>query len=230
MQNPEQELDAYNFTVNSIAELYNLRALCHFMGGDTRLATADYSSAIKLNPDEAKYHHGRGGCHVMIDNNDQAVEDLSKAIMLNSHGVSSRFVENSHSIRGIAFLNLNDCENALSDFDAAIGLEVSLRDSYTGRAACRLHFGQYQSALSDLDTAITRTEDPTTLENESGYITFHLDTWYPYALRGLAHSMLDNYASARSDFETAVDLGFEHSNMNEFLRELVPAWDDRVLN
>ena len=59
------------------------------MRGDARLATADYSSTIKLNPDEANYHHGRGGCHTMIDDNDQAVEDLNTAIMLNSHGVSS---------------------------------------------------------------------------------------------------------------------------------------------
>ena len=230
LQNSEQELDAYNFTVSYIAELYNLRALCHFMRGDTRLATSDYNSAIKLNPDEAKYHHGSGGCHVMLDDNGQAIEDLSKAIMLNSHGVSSRFVGNSHSIRGIAFLNLSDYENALSDFDAAIGLEVSLRDSYTGRAACRLHLGQYQSALSDLDTAITRTEDPATLENESGYITFHLDSWYPYALRGLAHSMLGSCLEATGDFEKAAELGFEHSSMKELLRELVPAWDDRILS
>lgn len=230
LQNSEQELDAYNFTVSYIAELYNLRALCHFMRGDTRLAISDYSSAMKLNPDEAKYHHGRGGCHVMIDDNDQAVEDLSKAIMLSSHGESSRFIGNSHSIRGIAYLNLNDYKNALSDFDAAIRLEVSLRGSYTGRAACRLHFGQYQSALCDLDTAITRTEDPSTLENESGYMIFHMDSWYSYALRGLAHSMLGSDASAGSDIETAVELGFDHSSMKELFKELVPAWDDRVLN
>ena len=166
----------------------------------------------------------------MIDDNDQAVEDLNTAIMLNSHGVSSRFVGNSHSIRGIAFLNLNDYENALRDFDAAIGLEVSLRDSYTGRAACRLHFGQYQSALSDLDNAIARTGDATDLEDESGYITFHLDSWYPYALRGLAHSMLGSGMAATGDFETAVELGFEHSSMKELFKELVPAWDDRVLS
>ena len=227
LQGPEQEMEAYDVVVSSIAELYSARAMCHFITGDIRRAMEDYDAAIKLNPRDAKSYHGRGGCHTRNQDQDLALKDLNTAIMLTSHGTSSSDRANSYSTRGMIFLNRDDYESALQDFETAIGLEPNHPDAYTGRGACRLHLGKYGKSICDLDTAVELACNPAGGENVGEYMVFHFDPWYPHALRGLAYSMLGCEASYRSDFERATELGAEWAKMKVFLKELVPAWTSK---
>ena len=228
VQRPEQEMEVYDVVVMSIADLHYLRAMCHFLIGDNRQAMEDYDAAIRLNPDEAKFYHGRGGCHSRNEDQDRAIDDLGRAIVLSSNSESTHDTANSYSTRGIAFFNKDDYGSALRDFETAIGLQPNQADHYAGRGACRLHLGQYQTALCDLDMAVELVSETADTEQPGEFFRFHVDPWFPHALRGLAHSLLDHECESKRDFQRAVELGTEQSHMKTFLKELVPKWNEEI--
>ena len=100
----DQELEIYNVAVNSIADLYRVRAMCRFMNGDNQRAIEDFdaAAAINLNPRDAKSYHGRGGCLVRKNEPERAIEDLSIAIVLDAHYGEEFDSVNTYTTRGIA--------------------------------------------------------------------------------------------------------------------------------
>ena len=63
---------------------------------DYRAAIVDYDRALELDPNLAEAYYNRGLTHIFLGNNQQGVEDLSKAGELglySAYNVIKRFTE-----------------------------------------------------------------------------------------------------------------------------------------
>ncbi len=105
--------------------------------------------------------------------------------------------------RGIVYTNLGKLDDALADFEAALGIKPSLAEAYLNRGNTFIFKRQFQAAVKDYDRAL------------------ELDTRQAFAAyynRGLAHEALRDLDSAYADFLKAQELAPEWELVNERIR------------
>jgi predicted O-linked N-acetylglucosamine transferase (SPINDLY family) len=139
------------FDWNTIADSWH-EALT---GPQANAALASYDHAIRLNPDHAEAHHGRGcALHAQLAY-EAAIECYDQAIRLKPD------YANAHANRGNALLALKQYSSALAGFDRALALQPDyeyLRGTrlYTKRQLCDWH--NADGDLAQLEAAIARSE------------------------------------------------------------------------
>jgi tetratricopeptide (TPR) repeat protein len=94
---------------------------------------------------------------------------------------------NSHNNRGVSYRRMGDLDIAVSDFDAAIGIDPSLAEPFANRGVARKLLGQHELAKADLDQAISLRDD----------------FFEAYYNRALVQAALGNFAAAMDDFAKA---------------------------
>ena len=99
------------------AEYYNELGDKNYDLGEFKLAIKNYNEAIKLDPLNSNYFHGRGAAKDSLGNYKDAIADYDLAILLNS---SDAYIFNS---RAVAKANLGLNEEALKDFENALSLD-----------------------------------------------------------------------------------------------------------
>jgi tetratricopeptide (TPR) repeat protein len=109
---------------------------------------ADYTEAIKMNPQFVEAYVKRGIVQRVEGNYDAAIADYSEAIRLNP-GYAEAFYS-----RGLARKRKGDYDGAIADYSEAIRLHPYASEPYVGRGLVRDLQGDQDGAIADDTEAI----------------------------------------------------------------------------
>jgi len=112
-------------------------------------AIANYSDAIRLNPNDAETYFNRGDAYANDGNYDKAIADFSEAIRLIPNG------EKAYCCRGLAYGEKGDYCLSIADYSEAIRLSPDFAAvAYYGRSVTYENKGDLDSAVADLEAAL----------------------------------------------------------------------------
>lgn len=108
-------------------------------------AIADYSQAIRLQPDGAEAYNNRGLAYALSGKSamPNAIADYSQAIQLRP---TYAYAYNN---RGVAYMASGHAEEALADFNRAIQLQSDFPQAYSNRGNVFYRAGRYDLAIYD---------------------------------------------------------------------------------
>jgi len=145
--------DAVPYFTKAIASNPDYRAYFGRAGAYQRMeqpekAIADYSQAIRLNPDSAMAYHDRAVCEARLNRNDSAFADYNRALELAPDN------PRTWNGRGVIYLRRKEYEKAIPDFNEAIRLQPQFVQAYENRAAAKKALGDMAGATADLNQAM----------------------------------------------------------------------------
>jgi tetratricopeptide (TPR) repeat protein len=146
---------------------------------------ADFTKALKTNPDSAVLYNERGRAHRDREDYTAAIADYTKAIRLNPE------YANAFCGRGQAYYHNDDYTKAIKDLNKAIQLDSEYVIAYFLRGAAYSEQGDYSSAEKDINKSIELAPDAPA---------------YVFHERGFVFIMRKKYDAAVSDFSAAIDL------------------------
>lgn len=164
--------------------VFAARAEAYFAYGDSRHALADYATAIKLDPHEAKLYYNRGVIFMAQSDGDAALRDLDTAI-----GLDDKFIP-ALILRAKLYAARRDFTHAFADYSQLIRLRPKNARFWGERGALCIRQRDYQAAIRDETQALQ-------LEPKLAAA---------YFLRADAFANAGNRANAVSDLQTAVNL------------------------
>jgi Tfp pilus assembly protein PilF len=186
------------------------RGLAAFGVGSSDQAIADFSEAIRLDPNSSGARFYRGVVQALTGRSQEALADYTAAIQLQPDRPEA-YLERAKIYIGLGAETL-----ALNDFNAAIRLRPDA-DAYLARAGLHHEMGTYDEALADCDRALRlRPGDPVAFFLR-GLTRYHSGDYAgavadltevirrdpkdarAYRLRGDAHARLGKRASAEAD-------------------------------
>ena len=147
-------------------------------------AIADYTQAIRLEPDNAFAYTSRGVAYAGKGDYDRAIADHTQAIRLNPN------FANAYSNRGIAYAYKGDYDRAIADHTQAIRLNPNFASAYSNRGNVYAYKGDNDRAIADHTQAIKL--DP---NFANAYIS-----------RGVAYVGKSDYDQAIADYTQAIRL------------------------
>ena len=162
-----------------------LRGVAYFEIGSPELAEKDYSEAIRLDEELEDAYGGRALARAQLQNFEGVIGDMSSVINLDPKRSSA------YSGRGMALWAVGNIQSALHDLDTAIELDSAYATAYGNRAQVHFDLGQYQAVIEDYGTYIRL---------DGG------DVPNAHFRRGVAHVALENFAEARADLGTSLEL------------------------
>ena len=166
------------------AETYFIRGIEKGKLGDYKKAIADFTQAIRLQPDYADAYYNRGVAKARLGGHRSAITDYDMAIRLQPDYVDA------YIGRGNAKARLREYFSAIKDYDTAIHLKPDFAKAYYNRGVAKDHLKEYFSAIADYDMAIRLQPD-------------YVDA---YIGRGNAKARLGKNLSAIKDFDMAIHL------------------------
>ena len=112
---------------NNTESYYN-RGMTNYEKGEYDKAIADFSEAIKREPDHADAYYNRGNAYCYEVDYDKAITDYTKAIALNPTHAEVYYK------RGRIYAEDGDYEEAIADFSLTIALNPEHADAHGYRA------------------------------------------------------------------------------------------------
>jgi tetratricopeptide (TPR) repeat protein len=103
------------------ASAYSNRGDAYTSKGEYDLAIADFSQAIKLNPNDAYAYNNRGFAYAKKGDYDRALADCDQALKLNPN------YANAYAARGLAYKGKKQINQAIQDFEKALALDPNLQ-------------------------------------------------------------------------------------------------------
>lgn len=183
---PEQAIDdldhfiqtpSGDFRAGVVAYAYTMRAHAKQWLKLHEDAIEDLTEALELNP-TANCFRDRAQSYRALGDYAGALRDLDQVIRLDP-------TPDDYTWRGWVYLNLGGLDDdALLDFESAMGLGDQRAFVYLGRARAQRNMGNVANALEDYNTVIQL--DP--------------DHWSAYRNRGCLRFDLDEYETALADF------------------------------
>ncbi|MDR1898454.1 MAG: tetratricopeptide repeat protein [Treponema sp.] len=147
-------------------------------------AVADFSRAIRLDPNDAKAYNSRGVAYDSKGEYDRAIADYNQAIRLDPNNASA------YNNRGNAYYAKGEYDRAIDDYGRAIRLDPDYANAYNNRGNVYYFKGEYDRAIDDYDRAIRL--DP----NDAN----------AYNNRGAAYYAKGEYDRAVADYGQAIRL------------------------
>lgn len=143
-----------------------------------------YNDIIVNNPSQSSGYHNRAKYHVATGNLEAAMNDVDRAIKIDS--LESPF----HVTRGNVFLRQGNIALAKTNYDRAIKIDKNNR-------AAHIAFSKYYMALTNYDKALSHADD-----------ALRLDVNDPktYFLKGRIFLGSADTARAKSSFRTAAEM------------------------
>jgi tetratricopeptide (TPR) repeat protein len=138
-------------------------------------ALADFSTAVKLEPQCASHRMARGIFQFRRGNCREALQDFQEAARLNPKDASAC------NQSGMARLVIGDVKPALEDFNKAIELDPKLAQAYVSRSMAWLKMDRRTDAMADLDRAIELDPNDAAAHNNRGILRAR-DQDYPKAI------------------------------------------------
>ncbi len=133
-------------------EFYYCRAAAYNKLGNFKLALADCSSAIELDPKDPNAFINRCSAYADLGDGAAALRDADQAVLLNSEAADDRKVHSSQGLylnRGRAHLLLRDFANAVVDFNKAIEIDPKNAMAFHSRAIAHLESEDHKQAVAD---------------------------------------------------------------------------------
>jgi predicted TPR repeat methyltransferase len=127
-------------------------------------AIAEYSEAIRLNPDYAAAFNNRGDVWRTKGDWDRAIADLDEAIRLDPEFAGAFFN------RGNARAGQGDLDGAIADFDEGIRLDPADALAFRHRGNLRASQGDLDGAIADYGEAIRLDPDWATAFSTRGHL------------------------------------------------------------
>ncbi len=171
------------------AKMHLIRATSYFLQKDNERAIADFTEAIRLNPEDAIAYYIRGAAYRNLKDYEQAIADFTEAICLDPEYADAYY------IRGTTYRNLKDYEQAITDFSETIRLNPEYADAYNSRGISYAIQGEYERANADFSESIRFKPE---------------DTAYYY--RGMSYDELKEYERAIADYSEAIRLNPEYAD------------------
>lgn len=167
------------------AEGFLYRAYSRVAQGNLEAGIADYTQAIRLNPDYAEAYDNRANALARKGDLAGAIADYDQAIRIDPKDALT------FASRGKARAALGNVAGAMSDLDAALRLNPGDSDAYYSRGLVHIRRGDLTGALADFNTALLL---------------------YPgfanaYDKRGEVYFALGRHIEAQADFEAALQCG-----------------------
>jgi tetratricopeptide (TPR) repeat protein len=181
-------------------------------------AIADYTQAIRLDPDYAVVYNDRGIAYYSKGDYDHAIEDYTQAIHLNQN------LADAYDGRGSVYNIKGDHDRAIADYTQAIRLNPNSAGAYMNRGTAYHEKGNYDHAISDYNQAIRLDPNMAVAYSNRGiaYIdksdydraivdctkAIQLDPNDPsaYHNRGTAYDSKGDYDRAIADYNQAIRL------------------------
>ncbi len=161
--------------------------LKHFDG-----AIGDFTTALRIKPDYAEAHYGRGVGLVAKRRSEAALRDFDAAIALKPEFAPS------HGERGRLKLQLGRHTEALADLEEAIRLGSADWRFYNDRGIIMLAWGDLENAFLSFDAAIGISFDAAIGIDPKSNVA--------YRNRGLIYFLAKKMPEASFDFTQALDL------------------------
>jgi tetratricopeptide (TPR) repeat protein len=195
-------------------------------------AIADFTQAIRIDPDYAKAYYERGVAHLRKTDYDRSIVDFNQVIRLdpdyalayNDRGLAydnkgdpDRAIADYNQVirldpdyalaynnRGLAYDNKGDPDRAIADYNQAIRLNPDYANAYINRGVAYDDKGDYDRAIADYNQAIRL--DP--------------DYALAYDWRAYSHYRKKDYARARADWEKALKIDPNYTVARDWLEYL----------
>jgi tetratricopeptide (TPR) repeat protein len=116
--------------------------------GDLDATIADYTEAIRLNPQYTEAFTNRGFARAAKGDRDGAIADYNEAIRLNPQ-MAIAFYN-----RGIVRKDKGDHDGAIADYNEAIRVNPQYTDAFINRGSVRKDKGDHDGAIADYSEAI----------------------------------------------------------------------------
>ncbi|MCA3416244.1 MAG: tetratricopeptide repeat protein [Roseomonas sp.] len=185
------QLAGCNWIIRSGQETAESLSGAYFNRGNARAelwdfvgAIADFTEAIRLNPEFISAFNNRGNARADQGDLNGAIADFSEAIRLNPQHVSA------FNNRGFTRAQQGDRAGAITDFSEAIRLAPQDAGAFNNRGFARFELGDYAAAINDFTEAI------------------RLEPGYARALTGraIARGATGDHAGAIADFDEVLRL------------------------
>jgi tetratricopeptide (TPR) repeat protein len=188
-------------------------------------AIADFSQAIRLDPNNATIYNERGNAYDSKGDFDRAITDYTQAIRLSPNyaiAYSNRgyryfskgeydqaFADaiqairldpsysGSYDLRGMVYVKKRDYDRAIADFNEAIRLDSNASTVYYRRGEVYRDRGGFPLGKGDFDRAVADFNEAIRLKPYSSVY---------YSGRGLAYLFIGDYNRAIADFNEAIRL------------------------
>ena len=145
-----------------LAAVFNNRGAVYYGKKDYDRAIADFSNAIRLDPNFADAFNNRGLAYYDKNDYDHAIADYSASIRLNPKDASA------YRDRGIAYSNKKVYDRAIADFSEAIRLKPNYADAFKSRGNAYQEKGDNDRATADFNAArATEAGSPGVAANEA---------------------------------------------------------------
>lgn len=212
-----------SWSAPGLAEIFINRGTAYQITQDLDGALADYSQAIRLNPEAAVAFYDRGLVYADRGDLDRAIADYSKAIRIDPKFASA------FSYLGDAYRRKGDLDRAIADYSEAIRFgragdaAFSAFLAFYGRGTAYLAKGDFDHAVMDYGEAIRLTPDTRAFVNRG--LTYLVkgdrdraiadfsqaidDDWEDggiYVYRGIAHLYSGSLPGAVDDFNEAFEM------------------------
>lgn len=185
-QNNENDFEKNN---QKDAKIYNDRGLSYYYQNDYDQAIANYTEAIRLNPQFVEAYNNRGLAYIDKGNYDRAIPDLDQALKLNPNFMPAHFN------RGKAYSGKGEYDTAMASYNEAIRVNPGYADSYNNRGVIYYNKKEYDRAIADYNEAIRL---------DSHHVNAHTN-------RGNSYQMKGDYDRAIADYNEAIRLNPNHA-------------------
>jgi len=166
--------------------------------GDYDGAIADYTEAIRLNPNYAMAYNNRGFAYFHKGDYDRAIVDFTQAIRIDPNYAMA------YNNRGFAYNRKGDYDRAIANYTQALRIDPNYALAYRNRGISYHNKGDYDLAIADANTSLRiRPNDAYTLHT-----------------RGYAYLGKRDYDRAIADFEAALRID---PNLAEAKRDIEEA-------
>ena len=162
---------------------------------DAQSDIAKYTEQINENPNETENYRARGLAYLQLKNYTKAMEDLNKAIQLDSENIPA------YNLRGACYAFLGDYAQARNDFTESIQITTQYLkrhpnddEAYASRGGCYALLGDYEQAIVDLNKSLQIYP--------SEYVYYYL---------GLCYKALGDTAKANANLKKATEEGYNPS-------------------
>ena len=123
------------------------RGNAKYMLGYLRGAIADYTEAIKLDPNFSEAYNNRGSAKAELSNLKSAIADYTEAIKLNPNN------SDAHYNRDLAKRKVGNLEGVIADYTEAIRLNPDDPKAYINRGVAKWKLGRRKEAREDFRKA-----------------------------------------------------------------------------
>jgi tetratricopeptide (TPR) repeat protein len=187
-------------------EFYN-RGVDYFEQGDLDRAIADYTEAVRLDPQQRHVpaYQNLAAAYLALGDFDRAVADATRLLERDPHNASALCLRaGMYDLQG-------EFDKAIADYTEAIRLHPHDVQGYHNRGESYLGQRDWDKAIADLTEAIRLYAQEQSPAGFTEPIRLHVDGLAPfysqtYCSRGSAYAGKRDYGKAVSDFGEAVRL------------------------